>query len=81
MKERAIIHDEVVLSAAEANKMDTQTTKMASTLYSARKKAIAPSDIALAMAAILGVPSSCLDTHADFQNMYISERTPKNGME
>jgi hypothetical protein len=42
---------------------------------------MAPFDMALAMDAILGVPSSCLDTHADFQNMYMSDKTPKNGME
>ena len=81
INERAIIQDEVVLSAVTASKIDTHITNMASTLYSARKKAMAPSGIALAMAAILGVPSSCLDTHADFQNMYISDSTPKNGME
>ena len=47
-------------------RMATITTKMARILYSARRKAMAPSAIAFAIPAIRSLPSSCLPTHALF---------------
>ena len=47
----------------------TATTKIANTLYSAFKKAIAPSAMFLAIIRIFSVPSSCFVTHADLINI------------
>ena len=47
----------------------TQATKTASTLYSARRKAIAPSEIARAMRCIFSFPGSWRATHAERQKV------------
>ena len=59
--------DDVSLLAVKANKRATQTTNTLKILYSAFRKAIAPSAMWPAIFFILSVPSSCLDTQALFQ--------------
>ena len=58
----------------------TAPTKMESTLYSARRNAIAPSAIFLAIRPIWSDPASCFSTQADFQKVKASARTPNSGM-
>ena len=53
----------------KASNTAMQATKMVSTLYSARRKAIAPSWIEAAMPCILSLPGSCLATQEDFQQV------------
>ncbi len=69
-KETATNHVELAsLFPLKTNNTATANTKIANTLYSAFKKAIAPSAIFLAIIAIFSVPSSCLDTHDDLINI------------
>ena len=59
------------------NNTDAITTKIASNLYSAFKKANAPSLIALDIPCILSLPASCFFTHDIFISIKISPRTAK----
>ena len=63
-----------------ASRTATLTTKIASTLYSARRKAMAPSWMASAMRFIFSVPASCLATQADRQKVKARPSRPKTGM-
>jgi hypothetical protein len=62
------------------NKIATPNTKIAKTLYSALRKAIAPSEIFSAILAIFGVPTSCFETQEDFQKVKSNAMTPKTGI-
>ena len=53
--------------AANANKIATVITKIANTLYSALRKAIAPSAMLLPIFFILSEPSSCFSIQLVFQ--------------
>ena len=57
-KDRPTIGDEVSAGLVTANKVATQTTKMARILYSALRKAIAPSAMWPAILRILASPGS-----------------------
>ena len=79
IKERAIRGEDPSALPLMPSKMATANTKMIKTRYSALRKAIAPSAMALAMRSIRSVPTSCLATQADFQNVYNNPNTPKAG--
>ena len=57
--------------------IDAMTTKMAKSLYSAPKKASAPSLMALEMPCIFSSPAACFFTHAILTNMKSSPKTAK----
>ncbi len=79
-KEMPTRGEEVSLLAVKANRTATHATNTDSTLYSAFRKAIAPSAIWPAILFILSVPASCLDTQALFQITYNKPSTPRTGI-
>ena len=80
MKDKATIGAEPsVTEPPQAIKTATTTTKMESTLYSAFKKAIAPSAMFSAIRAILSVPISCFPTHPDLMKVKIKATSPNAG--
>ena len=64
---------------ATANKIATTTTNAANTLYSATKKAFAPSAMRPAIVCISSVPASAFDTLDDFKKAKIKAITPAAG--
>jgi branched-subunit amino acid transport protein AzlD len=80
IKDTATRKDEFSESAETPSRMATANTKIAKTLYSALRKAIAPSAIFLAMVAIRSVPTSCLETQAERQKVYKSAKIPNTGI-
>ena len=78
-KDTAIIGDDSSAFALTASKIATDITKIERTLYSALRKAIAPSVIWLAMLFILSVPASLLFTHADLNRVKMRAKMPNNG--
>ena len=66
-------------SPLKYNKTATAATKMAKTLYSAFKNAMAPSAIFLAIRDIFSLPTSCFETHPLFIKTKIKATTPKRG--
>ena len=79
-KETAISQEEFSAFAVTARRIATANTKIESTLYSAFKNAIAPSAIFSAIRAMRSVPTSCLDTHDERQNVYNKANTPNTGI-
>ena len=61
------------------NRIATPTTKIESTLYSAFKNDIAPSEMCFAILVIFSFPSSCFDTHLFFRYTNKSAKTPNKG--
>ena len=59
------------------NATEAITTKMAKSLYSAPKKASAPSLMALEMPCIFSSPAGCFLTHAILTNMNNNPKTAK----
>ena len=58
----------------------TTTIKIDNILYSAFKKAKAPSLMAFAMPCIFALPGSCFVTQADFQKVYNNASIPNTGI-
>jgi len=76
INEKAIIGEEPSVLFVIPNKIATTTTKMLNILYSAFKKAMAPSAISSAIRPIRSVPTSCFETQADFQKVYARATSP-----
>ena len=68
-KEMATIQLDVSGLALTPKRIATATTKIASTRYSAFKKAIAPAAMLSLIRPIRSVPTSCLETQDDFINV------------
>ena len=68
---------EAIICEMPKSAMEAMTTKIAKSLYSAPKKAKAPSFIALDISCILSSPAGCFITHALFTNMNNNPKTAK----
>ena len=80
INDNAIIGEESGVLPLIPSKTAAISTKIARILYSALRNAIAPSAILFAITAIASVPTSCLETHADFQTVNRRAKTPNTGM-
>src|SRR4030065_1762748 len=80
INETATKGEESVGSAETASSIATHTTKIESILYSDLRKAIAPSEIWLAIFFILSVPGSFLFIQEDLKKVNKSAITPKRGI-